>query len=163
MTKYQKFIDSISPDSFIEKKVAVCPFNKEHKIYPHCYYENSNIDISTRFRTIQYKCKDCQIVFSIINSSFMKKVVTPRYKILKIIMFDDAISSKTTANELEVSNKTVRKYRRIYKMEAKLLKDCLDDNEITTFEELKKFYHCDRLKEYEKLKGIKMPRLKDYD
>ena len=42
------------------------------------------------------------------------------------------------------------------------IKECLKDNKITTFNQLKKFYQSDKLEAYENIKGIKMPKIENY-
>lgn len=162
MNKYQYFIGTIEPNSFNNGfNKPSCPLNKEHKVYPKKYHFSYFKETGSIYYPIQYYCVDCKSSFTVLDNSFMKHCIIPRYIVFKIIMSDDDTPARILAEEYDLSINTIYRYRRKYKEEAILLKHFIDDNNINTFIELKEAYHNGLVKRYEELKGIKMPMIKD--
>ena len=160
---YKTFIDSIRPNSFDNSFVEpLCPLNKKHKVYSKKYRYSYFKETGSSFYQAQYHCVDCGKYYGVVDSSYMKYCPTPRYLVFKIIMHDDTIPAKIIAKEYDLSVNTIYRYKRKFKQEAIMIKECLKDNKITTFNQLKKFYQSNKLEAYENIKGIKMPKIENY-
>lgn len=157
------FIDSIISNSFDSGFVKpFCPINKEHRVYIKKYRNLCFMENVSNHHPTQCYCADCDKYYTVIDSSYMKYHTIPRYLIFKIIMIDKDVPARIIAEEYGLSINTIYRYRRKFKQEAILIKECIKDNKITTFNQLKEFYHSNKLKAYENKIGKEMPKIENY-